>query len=199
MIDKKKLLQSAYCSGVEVLDTTENLCRLAIENNIPGDFAEAGVGKGVHPVIMSQFDRKVHLFDSFEGIPIHSDDDIEWTQAHGKAESDQRKTSGITSHSLDEVKGFVSAYGNIDNCEFHKGWFIDSFQCITGIQFSVLRLDCDLYESYKLCFEHLLPRLSRGGYLIIDDYTLSGCQKALKEYHPKAQFTVVRETAWTQL
>jgi hypothetical protein len=199
MIDKNKLLQSAYCSGMNVLDTTENLCRSAIERNIPGDFAEAGVGKGVHPILMSQFNRPVHLFDSFEGIPIHGDEDIEWTEHHGRSVSDQRKTSGITSHGLNEVKEYISSHTDISKCVFHKGWFIDTFACLSTEVFSVLRLDCDLYESYKLCFEHLLPRLSNGGYLIIDDYTLSGCKKAISEYLPHADFNTVRETAWTRI
>lgn len=196
----ENLLQLAYCSGKDILELTETLCKKVIENNIEGDFMEAGVAMGVHPIVMGQFDRKVHLYDSFEGIPTHGDKDIEFTKVYGKGENDQRKTSGITSCSLEEVKKHVKAYyPNDEKFIYHKGWFIDSFKELTNERFAIVRLDCDLYESYKLCFEHLWNRLNKGGYLIIDDYTLSGCRQAIKDFFPKKyqdRFIQIREIAY---
>lgn len=196
----ENLLPLAYCSGKDILELTETLCKKVIENGIEGDFMEAGVAMGVHPIIMGQFDRKVHLFDSFEGIPTHGDNDIEFTQAHGTGENDQRKSSGITSCSLDEVQKLIKAHHpNNNNFVYHKGWFIDTFKELKDERFSILRLDCDLYESYKLCFEYLWNRLNKGGYLIIDDYTLSGCRTAINEFFPKKyqdRFIQIREIAY---
>ena len=48
---------------------------------------------------------------------------------------------------------------------------------------SILRLDTDWYESTRHELEHLYPRLSPGGVLIIDDYGhWAGCRKAVDEY-----------------
>lgn len=196
MIDKKLLMQQAYCSKEETLQLTSDCCHAAIEEGIVGDFAEAGVAMGVHPLLMHEYPRRVHLFDSFEGIPIHGENDIEWAQVYGVAESNQRLSSGVTSCSLADVKALLTQYGNMENYVFHVGWFADTFKKLTDEKFSVLRLDCDLYESYKLCFEYLYPRLSKGGYLIIDDHTLSGCIKAVKEFIPNKNLIIRGDAAW---
>jgi hypothetical protein len=48
---------------------------------------------------------------------------------------------------------------------------------------ALLRLDTDLYDSTLHELEHLYPRLTRGGVLIVDDYgKLSGATKAVDEY-----------------
>ena len=48
---------------------------------------------------------------------------------------------------------------------------------------ALLRLDTDLYDSTLHELEHLYPRLSSGGVLIVDDYgKLSGATKAVDEY-----------------
>jgi O-methyltransferase len=199
MIDKDKLLELAYCSGIDILEITEALCKKAIDEGVEGDFAEAGVAMGVHPILMGQYDRKVYLFDSFEGICTHGDKDLEFTEAHGTGDNDERKTSGITSCSLEDVKSLVKEYNQEDKFVYVKGWYIDTLPQLTTESFAVLRLDCDLYSSYKVCFEHLWKRLNKGGYLIIDDYTLSGCKEAIKECLPKKyqnKFTQVREIAY---
>ena len=36
---------------------------------------------------------------------------------------------------------------------------------------SVLRLDCDMYSSTIDALTNLYPRFSRGGYVMIDDYS----------------------------
>jgi O-methyltransferase len=51
---------------------------------------------------------------------------------------------------------------------------------------ALLRLDTDWYESTKHELEHLFPRLSKGGVLIIDDYGhWQGARKAVEEYLKK--------------
>jgi len=44
-------------------------------------------------------------------------------------------------------------------------------------------VDVDWYEPVKTCLERIVPRLSRGGALVLDDYNdWSGCRKATDEY-----------------
>lgn len=166
-----------------VLEFTSRLCELA--KDVEGDFCEAGVAYGGQLVNMhnSHPTKKVYAFDSFEGIAHHSDSDIEFTQAHGKGEDNPRKSMGVTSVALDKCKQTILSFvPSLDRFVFVKGWFIDTLPQLTDEKFSVIRLDCDIYESYKTCLEYLYSRLSVGGYLIIDDWHLTGCKKALLEY-----------------
>jgi len=178
------LMRIAYCDNISVLKLTERLCKDAVANGIEGDFAEAGVAYGAHGIIMksNSKDKKVYLFDSFEGIPKHGEYDPEFQQSYGASEGNQRESSGITVCPLYAVKETIMRETDLDRFVFREGWFIDTFPKLTDEKFSVLRLDCDLYESHMLCFEYLLPRLSKGGWLIIDDWVLSGCKRAIAEY-----------------
>jgi O-methyltransferase len=175
------LSQIAYCNNVEVLKLTERICYDVIKNNILGDFAECGVAYGVHGLIMNECSKgqKVYLFDSFEGIPTHSDEDIEWTAAHGIGEANERKSGVCEINKVKET--MLKEADNLDNFVFVKGWFADTLPELKDEIFSVLRLDCDLYSSYMTCFKYMLPRLQNGGWLIIDDWVLSGVKKAITD------------------
>jgi hypothetical protein len=47
-------------------------------------------------------------------------------------------------------------------------------------QIALLRLDGDLYESTRIAM-FLYPLVSKGGWVICDDYQLSGARKAVHE------------------
>ncbi len=66
-----------------------------------------------------------------------------------------------------------------------KGWFnqtLPPFLEKHTAPVSFLHVDCDLYSSTKVCLEHLYPKVVDGGFVIIDDYALNGCKKAVHEY-----------------
>jgi hypothetical protein len=65
---------------------------------------------------------------------------------------------------------------------FHEGWFQDTIPKVVMGPIALLRLDGDLYESTKVCLEGLYPKVSKGGWVIVDDYALTGCRKAVHEY-----------------
>jgi O-methyltransferase len=46
----------------------------------------------------------------------------------------------------------------------------------------VLRLDGDMYGSTMDALNNLYPKLSSGGFCIIDDYPLKGCRQAVDDY-----------------
>jgi O-methyltransferase len=201
-MDCSQLLPIAYCNDVKVLELTDQLCRAAIEKDIAGAFVEAGTAYGAHGVIMAQYDRAVILFDSFDGIPQYTKEDVEFTESYGESAGDVRKSSGITVCRLEDVKETMQRYGSIDNVAFVKGWFADTLPKFykSPCSIAVLRLDCDIYHSYADCFKYLLPLVSDGGYLIIDDYCLAGCQQAMAEAgldHNK--FTKFNNIAWATL
>ena len=205
-MDCSQLLPIAYCNDIKVLELTEQLCRAAIEKELPGAFVEAGTAYGAHGVIMAETarlaDKQVFLFDSFEGIPEYTNEDIEFTESYGASGGDVRKSSGITICRLEDVKETMQRYGSIENVAFVKGWFCDTLPKFyeSRCKIAVLRLDCDIYHSYADCFKYLLPLVVDNGYLIIDDYCLSGCQQAMAEAElDHNNFTKFNNIAWATL
>ncbi len=168
---------------IETLKSTYMMARDVIDRGVPGDFAECGVYAGAECIAMARaiqddgtFEariRRVHAFDSFQGIPQPGPEDHELVQAGSPA--------GDASCPLPDVQKNVRAFGIPDEMIiYHPGWFADTMP--GGVkQLALLRLDGDLYESTKTALTHLWPLLSRGGWLIVDDYPLSGCRKALHE------------------
>jgi len=65
---------------------------------------------------------------------------------------------------------------------FLEGWFKDTLPKLGSERIAVMRLDGDMYESTWQALTYLYPRLSPGGFCIIDDYHLGGCRKAVDEY-----------------
>ena len=166
------------------LDSLESLIRDVLANDVPGDFVEAGVYRGGCCIFMraalkafGDSDRRVWVADTFSGIPYSS----------SKSKSDRvdswedRWVCG-----LDEVKSIFSRYQLLDEqvC-FLEGTFSETFPKARFGQFALVRLDADSYESTQDALEHLYPKLSVGGYLVIDDWHLAGCLKAVHDYRQK--------------
>ena len=181
MIDKEfcDKASSASLGGYEVKYNTWDLCEKAIDEEIPGDFAEAGVYKGTHPMIMAKVaslkdpSRRIHLYDSFDGVPKVREerDDVE-ISAYGKSEDGDLISSGVAYASVEHtIQAFNANNAPLDMCVFHKGWFQDVLPNEQIPILSVLRLDTDLLESNEICMKYLYPRLSHGGYFITDDFS----------------------------
>jgi hypothetical protein len=74
---------------------------------------------------------------------------------------------------LETVKGNFARYGLLDDqVRFLPGWFGETLPGAPIEQLAVLRLDCDFYESTLDALENLYPKLSPGGYVIVDDWGL---------------------------
>jgi hypothetical protein len=53
-------------------------------------------------------------------------------------------------------------------------------------QLAILRLDGDMYESTMDTLVNLYPKLSVGGYLLVDDYgSVEACRRAVNDYRTK--------------
>lgn len=131
----------------------------ALENtkDIPGDMAELGVYQGGSAYIIAthQPNKKLHLFDTFEGIP--ENDEFEGG-VHVKGEF---------ASSYDEVKASLAQL----NVVYHKGFFPDTTQELPpDIIFSFVHLDADIYQSTLAGIEYFWHRLTEGGVIIFDDY-----------------------------
>ncbi len=168
------------------------LAKECIDKNIEGDFVECGVFAGTQIAAMalanqnSGMKKKIHLFDSFEGIPqAGPNDDESITSCIGKGDGKgSLVTTGVSVCSVKAVQRHMGHW-KIDPKQlvYYKGWFQNTVSKVSIKKISLLRLDGDLYESTKVCLQYLHPLVSRGGYVIIDDYALTGCRKAVDEYH----------------
>lgn len=199
----------AALSRKETLLATYDMARSVIDRGIPGDFVECGVFGGAQCAVMARAimdlcpawvsdypRRRVHLFDSFEGVPATGPHDIDFARGGHAA--------GVSKCSLDAVKQHMAEWGIPDELlVYHPGWFADTMHEMFTIQqaygvmerpqgIALLRLDADLYESTRVCMENLYPLLSPGGWLIVDDYGLDGARKAVADYfagnYPPAYF-----------
>jgi hypothetical protein len=72
-----------------------------------------------------------------------------------------------------------------ENIRFVKGWFCDTMPKLSIGKIAMLRLDGDMYSSTWDVLENLYHKLSIGGYLIIDDFALNGCRKAIEDFRLK--------------
>ena len=133
-----------------------------INGNIPGDFAELGVYKGetARIIHLCAPERKLHLFDTFEGFPTK-----DLTEETGKA-------AGYTSqHFADTSEEKVRNYiGDHPNLIFHKGYFPASTVGLENKKFAFVSMDADLHNPTRAGLEFFYPRLSEGGVILIHDY-----------------------------
>ncbi len=84
-------------------------------------------------------------------------------------------------------------YGLLDNqVQFLAGWFCDTLPKAPIHRLAVMRLDGDMYESTMDALRALYPKLSVGGFVIIDDFGyLESCRAAVMDY--RAEFGIAEE------
>ena len=169
--------------------------RMAIEtilaDGVAGDLIEAGVWRGGAGIFMrggaaihDVTDRTVWLADSFRGFPDQHGIDVGVDFA-GDAEY------GDFVISVDEVRANFARYRLLDdNVRFLEGWFADTLPEAPFQQLALVRLDGDLYQSTRDAIGALYPKLTPGGFCIIDDYgTFDQCKRAVDEYREAFRIT----------
>ena len=159
------------------------------ENNIPGGIVECGVYKGgsmmaaAHALLgMNRQDYDLYLFDTFEGMKDPSEKDV---NIKGLVATEERKKRVTWSRApLEAVKqNFAGIAYDSERIHYVKGMVEDTVPEQAPEKIALLRLDTDWYESTRHELEHLFPRLSSGGILIIDDYGhWAGAKEATDEF-----------------
>jgi O-methyltransferase len=126
--------------------------------------------------------RAVWLADSFHGLPRPN------PERYPSDAGDEAWKNAALAIPVEEVKANFCKYGLLDEqVRFLVGWFRDTLPTAPIEKIAVLRLDGDMYESTLDALTHLYPKLSQGGYAIIDDYAIPGCQAAVEDYRIKHQ------------
>lgn len=169
------------------LDNIQMCTEAVIRDDIPGDLIETGVMRGGAVILMRAIlkahgvsDRTVWVADSFEGLPPPNP---ELYPADAGAEWHLRPPGEV---GVAHVKRNFDRYGLLDDqVKFLPGWFRDTLSIAPIQQIAVLRLDGDLYESTMDALVPLYPKLTPGGFIIVDDYNLPMCRQAIEDYRRK--------------
>ena len=173
--------------GLKRMNNLHFCLKDVIEKGIPGDFIETGVWRGGATILMravlkayNDTQRRVWVADSFEGLPVPN------TEKYPQDQGLNLYLYKELAVSLDQVKANFEKYDLLDEqVIFLKGWFSETLPTAPIQSLAVLRLDGDLYESTTDSLTHLYPKLSVGGYVIIDDYTIPQCRQAVHDFLDK--------------
>jgi O-methyltransferase len=122
--------------------------------------------------------RRVWVADSFQGLPPPD------PAKYPADEGDTHHTHADLAVSLEQVRSHFERYGLLDDrVRFLKGWFKDTLPAAPIERLAVARLDGDMYESTMDALKSLYPKLSPGGYLIVDDFGYAeACRQAVHDY-----------------
>ena len=179
----------------QALHMTYQAAKHVVRHAIPGDVVECGVWRGGCAILMAESmmlngdtTRQIYLYDTFAGMPEPSQDDV--SRFSGRPAIEKFRAQRKAEHtewcyaSLQEVeRNTASSRYPRERFTLVKGMVEETIPSQAPPQISILRLDTDWYASTKHTLEHLFPRLSPGGVLIIDDYgAWTGATKALDEY-----------------
>jgi O-methyltransferase len=170
--------------GLRRLDNLQDCIESVLRDQVPGDLIETGVWRGGACIFMRGVlrahgvdDRRVYVADSFQGLPVPNAEKF----PHDRG--DVHHLLRFLAVSEEQVRKNFERYGLLDDqVVFLKGWFRDTLPNAGIGALSVLRLDGDMYESTMDALNALYPKLSPGGYCIIDDYVLPNCRKAVDDY-----------------
>ena len=214
--------QALTMTGIRRLDNIQWILEDIILREIDGDFIETGVWKGGLCILAKsifhaykQFNRKIFLADSFDGIPPVNISAFPADAVHQGTDKFEILSGKYTGGQEAVVKNFniyfnvLSQRNFIDQSilagnsksdpleeefnvqiEFLKGYFKDTLP--KAIQenrfkcFSVLRLDGDIYQSTWESLEYLYPYLNDEGVVIVDDFCdWSGAFNAVHDFRQK--------------
>ena len=186
--------------GLKRLDNLQFCIETVIRERVEGDLIETGVWRGGACIFMRAvlaayniLDRIVYVADSFEGLP--KPDPEKFPADKG----DKHHIYTFCAVSQDEVENNFRKYGLLDDkVVFLKGWFKDTLPNAPIEKLAVLRLDGDMYGSTMDALTNLYPKLSKGGFCIIDDYALHGCRKAVDDFRAEnGIYAEMKVVDWT--
>jgi O-methyltransferase len=179
--------------GLKRMTNIQESIAAIIEDDVPGDLIETGVWRGGATIFMKanlnawgDTTRTVWVADSFEGLPAPD------ASRYPADTGDELHTQTGLAVGLETVKNNFRRYNVLDDrVEFLVGWFKDTLPVAPIDQLALMRLDGDMYESTIQAIEVLYPKLSPGGFCIIDDFGSHASQagQAIHDYRDQHGIT----------
>lgn len=178
---------NTMCSEKRIQSLQDRLYRI---NNLDGDIVECGTWKGglaalmLQHIITRKLNKLLFIYDTFEGMPEPGDKDHpDALRRYGELKDGEysdwcRAGIDIVRDTLSQVTETYS-----DHCYLVEGKVEDTLEVFGPQSIALCRLDTDWYSSTKVEMEVLFPRVVKGGYIIVDDYSdWPGCKLAVDEY-----------------
>jgi O-methyltransferase len=168
--------------------------------NVGGDVCEFGVAQGETSALVANEilagEKKLHLFDSFQGLSDPSAEDELLNDIFSLGQMPAYK--GTMSYQKKWVISRLDAI-NFPSARYtiHEGFVEDVLKAEINLPEAIAfaYVDFDLYAPIKSTLEFLHTRTGRGAIIIIDDYDFfsSGVKKAVDEFvrtHSQYQFQI---------
>lgn len=139
----------------------------SLPTRMEGCIVEAGAYKGgstaKFSIAAGMAHRKLMVFDSFKGLPVHYEE-------HGENIFGEQSLFPPGSYygTLEEVKRNIRRFGRAEVCNFVKGWFKDTLPKFSE-PIAAIYLDVDLAHSTRICLKYLYPLLVDRGILYSQD------------------------------
>ena len=185
--------------GTRRLDQVQRFVSDVVADGVPGDLVETGVWRGGSVIFMRGIlealdvrDRVVWVADSFQGYPSTPEEgatDRSYTSLPSVPDSSSSDPDALiqavlTGSSLEDVRTNFERYGLLDEqVRFLPGWFRHTLPGAPIERLALLRLDADFYDATRDALEALYPKVSPGGYVIVDDYDFTEeCRAAVHDY-----------------
>ncbi len=162
---------------------------LAKTKCVDGDVCEFGVAQGETSTLIaneiSSGNKKLHLFDSFQGLPSPTEKDLLKDDIFSLG--DMKNYSGTMSFPEDMV---LTRLKNVsfpnERLVIHKGFIEESIKTETNLptKVSFAYVDFDFYEPIKIALEYLHKNTDSGSVIIVDDYDFfsTGAKTAVDEF-----------------
>ncbi len=182
------------------MDNLEACVRDVVANGVPGDLIETGVWRGGSTIFMrgllealGDSHRRVYVADSFQGLPAPDPDRYPGDRGM------ELHLHADLAVGVDRVRDHFRRFGLLDDrVVFVEGWFRDTLPALAGHQWSVIRLDGDMYESTMDGLTNLYDGLSVGGWVIVDDYHIPACRDAVADFRRQRGIDdPITEIDWT--
>ncbi len=131
---------------------------------LKGNIGEGGVFEGRFSKVLSRTfpDRKLYLFDTFEGF---DERDVKADQGNNYS-TNIRSGMYSPAKTIDEI---VNSLAHPENVIVKKGYFPESAEGVDD-EFVFVNLDFDLYKPTLDGLRFFWPKLVKGGVILIHDY-----------------------------
>ncbi len=178
-------------------------CKYLFDNNIEGDFVEAGVYQGGMLILFAKIleknphesSRLIYGYDTFSGMTEPSEFDVKYKHKNEFNYTAERIINEkIKNNTLDQwvncslenvKKNLVLNLKSLKNIKLVVGDVRKTLLDINNIpeKISLLRIDTDFFDSTKVVLEKMYSKVEIGGVIILDDYgSWSGSKRAADDF-----------------
>jgi O-methyltransferase len=139
-------------------------------SELSGEFWECGVYRGGTAMMLADVltkaddgEPRLRLFDTFSGMPAADD------------RRDIHRAGDFADTSAESV---LQRVGGPSRARVHQGMLPGTFQGLEHASIAFAHIDLDIYQSMLDACAFIYPRLTRGGFIVFDDYGMPSCPGA---------------------